>query len=72
MLLLVLMQIVIDVVQLLSEAEEESGMGVVGAGAVTRVRFGTVRFRVQRGGGWRQGAMFGRSTGLSCSCASAI
>lgn len=72
LLLLVLMQRVIDVVQLLTEAEEESGMEVVGACAVTRVRFGTVRFRVQRGGRWRQGAMFRRSTGLACSCARAI
>lgn len=74
MLLLVLMQIVIDVVQLLIEAEDESGMGMrmVGACAVTRVRFGTVRFRVQRGGQGRQGAIFGRSTRLPCFCASAI
>lgn len=69
LLLLVLMQRVIDVVQLLTEAEEESGMEVVGACAVTRVRFRTVRFRVQRGGRWRQGAMFRRSTRLPCSCA---
>lgn len=70
--MLLLMQIVIDVVQLLTEAEKESGIGVVGACAVTRVRFGTVSLRVQRGGQWRQGAIFGRSTRLPCSCVSAI
>lgn len=69
---MVLMQTVIDVVQPLTEAEKESGMGVVGVCTVTRVRFGTVTLGVQRGGQWRQGPILGRSTRLPDSCVSAI